>query len=174
MSISIKMTSLNYLILGLLYRKPCTGYELCKVIESTPMALLSDSPGAIYPALKKLQKHEMITGIDKNLGKRKSKEFHTNEAGTKSLFDWLTGPVDEQKLVNDPSTMLLRLSFIDLLEKDAQKKMLQSFESSLNRVIDQLSGFYAAASQDMVPGSQMAFELALTLLQSQANWLKKK
>ena len=94
MSTSQKMTSLNFLILGLLYRKPRTGYELCKVIESTPMALLSDSPGAIYPALKKLEKQEVITGVDKNLGKRKSKEFHTNALGSKSLFDWLTGPVD--------------------------------------------------------------------------------
>ena len=47
---------LGYALLGLIYQQPLSGYDVKKIFASTPMAGFSDSPGAIYPALRKLER----------------------------------------------------------------------------------------------------------------------
>jgi hypothetical protein len=37
---------------ALLHQQPRSGYDLRKIFESSPIAYYSDSPGAIYPALR--------------------------------------------------------------------------------------------------------------------------
>ena len=49
-----KTPALGYALLGLLM-KPSSGYDLRKIFSSTSMKTYSGSPGAIYPALRRLQ-----------------------------------------------------------------------------------------------------------------------
>ena len=65
-------TSLDYAILGLLKNEPQSGYGIRKVFETTALGTYSDSPGTIYPALKRLQKIALIKNkADKKDGKKK-------------------------------------------------------------------------------------------------------
>ena len=56
-----KIPSLGYALLGLL-QKPSSGYDLRKVFSSTSMKTYSDSPGAIYPALRRLEHRGLVRG----------------------------------------------------------------------------------------------------------------
>ena len=48
-------TALEYALLGLLHQQPQSGYDLRKVFETTALGNYSGSPGAIYPALRRLE-----------------------------------------------------------------------------------------------------------------------
>ena len=54
---SARVSLLGYALLGLLHQKPSSGYALRRVFATTPMGTFSDSPGAIYPALGRLERH---------------------------------------------------------------------------------------------------------------------
>jgi hypothetical protein len=41
-------------------RQPCSGYDLRGFFAGQPMATFSDSPGSIYPALKRLEKSGLV------------------------------------------------------------------------------------------------------------------
>ncbi|MDH5368031.1 MAG: PadR family transcriptional regulator, partial [Cyclobacteriaceae bacterium] len=60
---NIKTTSLDYAILGLVHILPQSGYAIRKQFELTAIGNYSSSPGAIYPALKRLQKFGLVENI---------------------------------------------------------------------------------------------------------------
>src|ERR1039458_8829965 len=47
-------STLEFVLTGLLRQKPQSGYDLRKAFTTTAMRHFSDSPGSIYPALKRL------------------------------------------------------------------------------------------------------------------------
>ena len=53
---------LGFALLGLLEERPRSGYDLRKVFAQTAMGTFSDSPGAIYPALGRLEKRGLVRG----------------------------------------------------------------------------------------------------------------
>jgi len=53
---------LGYALLGLLHQKERSGYDLRKVFTHTPVKHFSDSPGAIYPALRRLERRRSAHG----------------------------------------------------------------------------------------------------------------
>ena len=69
-------TTLEYALLGLVHAEPRSGYDLCKVFETTPMGHYSSSPGAIYPALKRLEGAGLVEGkVEKAGSLRPRKKF---------------------------------------------------------------------------------------------------
>ena len=53
---------LGYALLRLLYQKSRSGYDLRKVFAETAMGNYSSSPGAIYPALQRLEVDQLVLG----------------------------------------------------------------------------------------------------------------
>jgi DNA-binding PadR family transcriptional regulator len=51
-----QLTTLDYALLGLLDASPMSGYDVHKIFETTPLAHSGSSPGAAYPALKRLER----------------------------------------------------------------------------------------------------------------------
>jgi DNA-binding PadR family transcriptional regulator len=48
-------STLEFALTGLLRQKPQSGYDLRKTFTDTAMRHYSDSPGSIYPAMRRLQ-----------------------------------------------------------------------------------------------------------------------
>ena len=55
---------LDYLLVGLLSGGPRSGYDLRRQIGDSPLRVYSDSPGAIYPALRRLAIHSTTASGD--------------------------------------------------------------------------------------------------------------
>ena len=51
-----RLSSLDCAILGLLSRRPGSGYDIRRVFQTTALGRYSDSPGSIYPAIKRLNR----------------------------------------------------------------------------------------------------------------------
>lgn len=54
-TIQTTTSPLECALLGLLHQMPRSGYNLRKTFSSSPLAAFSDSPGAVYPALRQLE-----------------------------------------------------------------------------------------------------------------------
>jgi len=88
-----RMTSLELAIVGLVHVEPTTGYDLCKLFESTPMGHFSSSPGAVYPALRRLEKRGVIAGrVPRAYSLRPRKGCSTTRDGKGLLKERLTAP----------------------------------------------------------------------------------
>lgn len=111
-----KLTTLEYALLGLVEQGETSGYDLCKVFETTPMGHYSASPGSIYPALKRLEKRGLIEGsVDRKQSLRPRRLYTLAPAGRDALVEWVSRPVDRADIVWAGGELLLRFGFMDAL-----------------------------------------------------------
>src|ERR1700743_2428603 len=102
----MKLTTLDGLFLFLVSHKGQSGYDIRQLFQSTPVGIFSDSPGAIYPALARLEKRGLLVGETAEGGRRK-RTFQATAAGGEALRGWLQAPID-------PDTVARRAEEIDL------------------------------------------------------------
>jgi PadR family transcriptional regulator AphA len=92
---------LDHALLGLISQAPVSGYDLRKTFATTPMASFSDSPGAIYPALARLETNGLVRGhIVEGSGLRRRKIYSLTAAGKAKLADWLSVAVTREDVVS--------------------------------------------------------------------------
>ncbi|AIN17014.1 transcriptional regulator PadR-like family protein [Yersinia rochesterensis] len=73
---------LRVVLLALLDKKPCHGYELIKAIEEASSGLYVPSPGVIYPTLTLLEEQDFVTPIATGNGR---KSYQITDAGKAEL-----------------------------------------------------------------------------------------
>lgn len=85
----------KYTILGFLTIRPMSGYDMKKSMEKTTGNFWSESPGQLYPELKKLLKGKYIQCEDQTTeGGRPRKVYSITSKGKKMLKDWLKQPAE--------------------------------------------------------------------------------
>lgn len=81
------MNSLSYALLAMLFRKPCSGYELVKMMEVFWQAKHSQ----IYPLLAKLEEQQFLTAENvEQTGKPNKKIYHITDSGKEILKKWIS------------------------------------------------------------------------------------
>ncbi len=100
------VSDLELAILGFLRDEPRSGYELRKVLSS-------DSPGAVYPALKRLTASGLIEGAPDESTRRGKERFHITPTGRRVLREALVKQVTEEEVRRKPDACLLRMRFME-------------------------------------------------------------
>jgi DNA-binding PadR family transcriptional regulator len=139
-------SSLEFALLGLLSLKPCSGYDLRKVFATTPMGHFSDSPGAIYPALRRLRKRNWVSAAREKGSARKREVFEMAAAGRAALLQWLKEPFGREEVVHGLDTLLLRFAFFDgnLARREALE-FLTRLEREVGNYIAELARYASMA-----------------------------
>src|SRR5580658_800701 len=109
-------STLEYALAGLLRHKPQSGYDLRKTFTTTGMRHYSDSPGSIYPALKRLVTRgwiEAVPGDTEQNDPRKRQLFAITATGKEALVAWLRQPVTREDVILRVSELILRFAFMD-------------------------------------------------------------
>jgi DNA-binding PadR family transcriptional regulator len=76
------------------------------------MKMYSDSPGAIYPALRRLEHRGLVRGaIEEGSGMRRRQVFHLTQKRLSELKKWITRPVGREDLVRGQQEIMLRFAF---------------------------------------------------------------
>ena len=126
----ITLSPLRLAILGLVAMRPQSGYDLKKVFETTPMGNFSSSPGAIYPALKGLEKKSWIRGVPENAASLRPRLVYSiTEEGEAVLSNELRKPVTHEALIWHFDLVMLRFAFIDRLGHEEALRFLGEFRS---------------------------------------------
>lgn len=83
------LTSLEYIILGLIGVEPQSGYSIMHFLTNSQLRW-SASPGSIYPMLKRLEGLGVISGaMTTDTDSRPRKVYHLTGDGANQLDDWL-------------------------------------------------------------------------------------
>jgi len=118
------MTStLGHAILGLLARKPATGYDLARRMDRPVGWFWTARHSQIYPELARLEadglvEHEEIDGA----GPRQSKRYAVTAHGTATLADWVASDLEPQP-VRDLE--VLRLWSVWTVEPEAARDLVR-------------------------------------------------
>src|SRR5258707_11337877 len=87
-------SALAFALLGLIGKEPRSGYDLRKFFSSTPMISFSDSPGAISPALHRLEQRGLVRGhVAEGPGRRRRRIFELTARGRAEIRRWQTQPL---------------------------------------------------------------------------------
>jgi DNA-binding PadR family transcriptional regulator len=158
--VSTAIFSLGYALLGLLQQKPSSGYDLRKNFLSTSMKTYSDSPGAIYPALRRLQREQLIRGtIEETSALRRRQIFHLTPKGVDALQRWITRPVTREELVGGKDQIMLRFAFSEpAVGPIASLELLKSLQAALLPHIQNLRKELQASQSTMPTSGRLAFE----------------
>jgi DNA-binding PadR family transcriptional regulator len=168
-----RITVLGYAILGLLRAKPSSGYELRKIFGETPMGSFSDSPGAIYPALLRLEDRKLIAASpDAGPTQRRRKAFQLTRGGVVALKEWLRAPINETDVANRLNVLMLKFAFMDgTLGERATIAFLREFERELNSYVAVLTKYVQGDLTHMAMSSRLALQSGLLGYLAQAKWL---
>jgi DNA-binding PadR family transcriptional regulator len=168
-------TRLDYALLALIAQEPRSGYDLRKIFALTPLAHFSDSPGAVYPALRRLVRKLWVEPVaPRPEGGRRREAFRINAAGRRALRDWLHQPVTRDLVVRDPEGLLLRFAFMgEWLEKREIQAFLEGLLHELRLHLADLESFFARESGRMSATGCLAFESGLAGVRSQISWAQR-
>lgn len=165
---------LGYALLGLIQQKPQSGYELRKIFADTAMGNYSDSPGAIYPALQRLEQNGAVTSkVEEAGGLRRRRVYRLTPSGTAELKAWLRRSTTPDDVKRDAAELMLRFSFMEkALGMQACVTFLRSFSLAIPPYIEQLEGFLAVNSVAMPLSARLALENGIRGYRSMHDWAK--
>jgi DNA-binding PadR family transcriptional regulator len=121
--------NIQSILLGLLMQKSMSGYELKKVFSISFSYFSGLSFGSIYPALKKMAQHGLITmrlEIQENAPNKKV--YSITEAGKDQFHALLKQPVQADRF---RSEFLSRLFFFSHLEKGERVALVSTYLESI-------------------------------------------
>jgi DNA-binding PadR family transcriptional regulator len=168
---AIKITSLDFAILGLIHQEPLTGYGIRKQFETTALGNYSSSPGAIYPALDRLQKSDLV--IKSKLPNQKKEKFNCTPKGLKTLKEWLLQPVELTDVAKKTDELLLKFAFMHkLLDKNQVLEYLESFHLQLKLYLGELKSFHDKEGAHLPLHGRLAFEHGLVSYAATLKWCK--
>ena len=169
------VTTLGYAVLGLLHMEPRTGYAVRKVFETTPMGHYSSSPGAIYPALKRLEKRGLAKSqIDESTKLRPKQVYSTTEAGAEVLRQWVSQPVEKSNVVHDMGDLMLRFSFMGILVSDKVTcRFLSQMAECIDLYVEELEQLVTEIPATSPPHGRLALTLGIASDRAHASWARE-
>ena len=163
---------LGYALLGLLQQRPRSGYDLRKVFATTPLGSFSDSPGAIYPALRRLEQENLVRSrVEKSAGLRRKRTFELTPRGLTALKDWLRRPLGRDDVVRGLDELMLRFAFMDaVLNAAASMRFLQLLVKDLDAYIPTLHQYLDTHRSTMPLSGRLALESGIESYETLRRW----
>jgi DNA-binding PadR family transcriptional regulator len=169
------ISTLSLAVLGLIAQKPHSGYDLRKVFSTTPLGHFSSSPGAIYPALKRIEKSGWVHGsIDNKKTLRPKMVYRITKRGKDVLKQHLLQTVTRDDVIWRMDDLKLRFSFMDNVV--GRKKTLQflnefmieveSYHRSLQEYLKEVKGNISTCGR-------LAMENGIETYKMNAKWIKR-
>lgn len=108
-----ELTTLEYVVLGLVSLKPMSGYDIVGTFEDGSYSW-SASPGSVYPVLKRLEQQGFISGeLEIEYETRPRKVYALLEEGAKALDEWLRDVPKMRPFYQEREIALLRFQFME-------------------------------------------------------------
>lgn len=168
------LTPLRLAILGLIAMHPQSGYDLRKVFETTPMGNFSSSPGAIYPALKALEKKGWVRSeTDSPDSLRPRQVYFITDEGDAALNAELEKTVTHEDLIWHFDAVMLRFAFIERLGVDQALRFLREFKNEARAYVRHLEGLRVSMREFLSPCGRLALEHGIESYAGSARWASR-
>jgi|ERR1051326_1836865 DNA-binding PadR family transcriptional regulator len=110
----MELSNTAYVILGALFERPRSGYDIKAFADSSTRHFWAVSYGQLYPELKRLLDAGLIEGTDQPTGSRQRTLYRLTRLGEEALADWVADTAVRPCELRDE--MLVRLFFSDAVE----------------------------------------------------------
>lgn len=146
-------------ILGFLYDEPMTGYDIKQKMENSVSYFFDASFGAIYPALRKMEKEGLV---DKQVipqeGKPNKNLFVITESGKKQFQHYLESPINPTITRSD---ILIRVFFGRFTTKENIKQWLEEEREKSQAMYDNLTRIADLFGADMEHHKRFTLEFGI-------------
>lgn len=161
--------NLRYLILGLITRRPMTGYDIRSYLKGFGWLIGSPSFGGLYPALNALLEAGWVSvEVLPRTDKASRKLYSVTEAGKAGLEAWIS---ESATPFTSLKAFVMHLLLADSLSPPALRVHM---EGRRRYVADRCSGMRAALATEGLGddrGLRMALEYGLALAEAELAWL---
>src|SRR6476469_6990247 len=162
--------TLRYAVLGLLARRPSTGYELTQTFDRSLRTSWHARHSQIYPELAKLEAADLVEVVGR--GARRSKTYAITQSGLTELREWL---VDAEPDRSQRSESGLRLFLTPLLDPADRRA---TYERDLTHVDQELASLQEVRAEVRAAPEPEAFapqvELGIRINTVLRDWLREQ
>lgn len=169
----VVLSSLSLAILGLLSMQPMSGYDLRRAFEASALGRFSSSPGAIYPALTRLETVGWIAPRAELVANARARRpFELTETGRAALEAHLSLRVTAEEVVRGLDHLLLRFSFMGILPKRVSRDFLSQLVAALEAYAADLQAQLVAFPTLPVPQPRLALACGLEGVLATLRWAR--
>jgi DNA-binding PadR family transcriptional regulator len=169
------LTPLGYALLGLAHQEPRSGYDLRRLFATTPMGYFSSSPGAIYPALARLERGGLLASrVDTAQPLRPRRLYAITAKGEAALRAWATAPVTRGDVVRREGELDLRFAFLGGLAGPAEsRRFLRSLATEIDAEVRSLTRHLVAMRTEASLHGRLALESGIEIYKARARWARR-
>ena len=175
MSPSNDISTLTLAILGLIDREPCSAYDVRQVFKTTPMGHFSASPGAIYPALKRLEGDGWVSGRVANANTLRPKRvYRLTKKGRRVLTERLSQKITRDDVTRNLDDVILRFVFINkLLERGQIVDLLNQLRSEMESYLSSLQELLKSIRNELTICEELSMEHGIAKARMNIAWAKR-
>ncbi len=169
------LSTLSLAILGLISQRPLTGYDLRKIFATTPMGHFSSSPGAIYPALKRIEEAGWIRSVpSEGRTGRQRMAYEITARGRKVLQQHLSQPVTEEDVIWHMDDLMMRFAFMDgVVGREKTLRFLRDFAARIDAHVADLRRYFEGARSILPACGKLAMESGIQSYEMNAQWARR-
>jgi DNA-binding PadR family transcriptional regulator len=164
------MNAVTPVVLGLLTKKPLSGYDIKAIVDRSTRFFWAASYGQIYPELRRLEAEGLIEGEDRPNGGRTRRVYHVTDAGRDELATWLFGSTVTIELRDES---LLRLFFADVLPHEQALMLLEGRKRGHEEFLDVLHAIDARPGTD-TPFTDLVLRWGIAFNEWGAKWCEEQ
>ena len=169
------LSTLSLAILGLISQRPLTGYDLRKIFATTPMGHFSSSPGAIYPALRRIEEAGWIRSVtSEGRTGRQRMVYEITARGRKVLQGHLSQPVTEEDVTWHMDDLMMRFAFMDgVVGRERTVRFLRDFAARIDAHVADLRRYFEGARSILPACGRLAMENGIHSYEMNAQWARR-
>ena len=171
-----RLTGFEQVLLGMIFARPSTGYDLKREFATTPLGVYQPSSGALYPALDRLERRGLLRseGLPTAEGGRRRRLYHLTEEGRQAHLGWLRERVVPETVAQDLGLHLLRFAMMaPALPDEAVREFLVSLRAALAGFVAALELQLDAMDSAGNPYPVLAVEHGLAVHRASLAWAER-
>lgn len=133
-----RSNTLQYMILGLLTRRPMTGYDIKQTFDKEKAEFWTAPFSQIYPELNRMLKDNQINLLETDPQNSRRKTYQLTNQGQDFFKDWLILPLSSDSTTLDNDSFILRLHFLGTQQQSTINQLLELRIKTINIEIAQL------------------------------------
>jgi DNA-binding PadR family transcriptional regulator len=171
-----QLTSFEYVLLGMLFTQPSSGYDLKRRFATSPMGVYQPSSGALYPALERLERRGLLRSeaLRPAAGGRPRRVYGLTADGRAAHLDWIRQPVVPQTVAQDLGMHLLRFVMMaNVLPPQEVLGFLSSFHSAMAGFVAMLERAATAPDVGGNLAARLAVEHGIAVHRASRDWARQ-
>lgn len=166
------------MLLGFIALGPESGYGLKRRFGTSPLGVYRPSPGALYPALRRLVSRGLLAveelPADREDGSgRAERIYRATGEGRAVHLAWLRRPVDPETVGNELGLHLMRFAMMgEELPAEESRAFLADLAAALEKFVTGLERYLASGAAPDTLHVRLALEHGIAVHQTSLEWAR--